>query len=189
VLLRALGLLERLCALTSVGLTALIIVVLTAQIFCRYVLNASLVWSEEVATWCMIWVVYAGSATLMRHWRHVHIPIFVRLLPLRVRPLVIILAKVATMGCVALIAYYGVIVFNGTFHIVSQTTGISTGWIKLAVPIGMGLMALFAGADAAQDLRCWLAGDLARFERYGSIEIADMEQASAPLDPTAASSG
>ncbi len=174
---RVLVWLERVCAITGVGLTALIIVLLSAQIFCRYVLNDSLVWSEEVSTWCMVWVVYAGSATLMRHWKHVQIPIFVRLLPLSVRPFVIILAKTATLGCVALITYYGVVVFNGTFHIVSQTTGISTGWIKLAVPLGMGVMALFAGAGILADLRSWLAGDLTPFERYGAIEGVDADPA------------
>ncbi len=170
---RILARLERACALASIALTALIVVVLTAQIFCRYVLNASLVWSEEVATWCMVWVVYAGSAVLMRDWRHVHIPVFVRLLPLSVRPLVIILSKAATMVCVAVIAWYGVVMVNGTFHIVSQTTDISTRWIKLAVPIGMAIMALFAGAGVIEDLRRWRAGDLDGFERYGTIEGAD----------------
>ncbi|MBI3514834.1 MAG: TRAP transporter small permease subunit [Proteobacteria bacterium] len=183
-LLRPLALLERVCALASVGFTCLIILVLSAQIFCRYVLNASLVWSEEVATWCMVWVVYAGSAILMRNWQHVHIPIFIRLLPLPLRPPIIILAKTMTMGCAALITYYGVIMFNGTFHIVSQTTGISTGWIKLAVPLGMGAMALFAGAGVAEDLRRWIAGDMAAFERYGTIEVGDAPPvATAPLDP------
>jgi TRAP-type C4-dicarboxylate transport system permease small subunit len=183
VLQRSLVLLERICALIGVGLTAVIILVLTAQIFCRYVLNDSLIWSEEVATWCMVWVVYAGSATLMRNWQHVHIPIFIRLLPLALRPPAIIFAKAATMGCVALIAFYGVIMFNGTFHIVSQTIGISTGWIKLAVPLGMAAMAVFAAAGALEDLRRWIAGDMAWFERYGSIEIGDgIVVSAAPLD-------
>jgi TRAP-type C4-dicarboxylate transport system permease small subunit len=184
VLQRSLVLLERACAAVSAGLTAGVVLVLTAQIFFRYVLNDSLIWSEEVATWGMVWIVYSGSAILMRHWQHVHIPIFIRLLPLGLRPPAIIFAKLATTPTVALIAYYGLVAFNGTFHIVSQTTGISTAYIKLAVPLGMAAMTIFAAAGALEDARRWIAGDWPWFERYGTIDLGEgVAVPGASLDP------
>jgi TRAP-type C4-dicarboxylate transport system permease small subunit len=184
VLQRSLALLERTCAVISAGLTAVVVLVLSAQIFFRYVLNDSLIWSEEVATWGMVWIVYSGSAVLMGHWQHVHIPIFIRLLPLTLRPPAIIFAKLATTLTVALIAYYGLVAFNGTFHIVSQTTGISTAYIKLAVPLGMAAMTIFAAAGALEDMRRWGARDWSWFERYGTIEIGEgVTIPGASLDP------
>jgi TRAP-type C4-dicarboxylate transport system permease small subunit len=41
-----------------------------AQVFVRYVTNASLVWSEELARFLMIWTVYLGCAVTYRERRH-----------------------------------------------------------------------------------------------------------------------
>ena len=155
---RVLALLERATLLAARLLTGAIVVVLALQVFFRFVLNQSLIWSEEVATWCMIWVVFLGSAALMRRWEHVHIPIFVKLLPRRLQPPITLLGRVAVLACVVLLTVYGLRVFEGRFHIVSQSTGISTRWIKLSLPIGMGLMSLFAGSLVIRDVRAWLTG-------------------------------
>lgn len=156
--------------LTSV-LCCAIISILVAQIGFRYFLNSSIVWSEEVATWCMVWVVFIGSASIMRHWEHVNIPMLIRALPLASRPAFIIFSKVATVIAVALVAWYGVQVVMGTFHIRSQTSGINSRWIKLAVPTGTILMALFALQCVVEDLRRWRRGDMDYFARYGDLGI------------------
>lgn len=162
VLERGAGILARL-------LVVAIIAILVAQIFCRFVLNRSLIWSEEVATWCMVWVVYLGSAVLMRHAEHVKIPIFVRLLPFAWRVPAIIIARAATLVCVLFVTWYGVVLVTSGFHLTSQTTGINTRWIKLCIPIGMGMMSLFAFGSLLQDLRRLARRDLAHFEDYGLL--------------------
>jgi TRAP-type transport system small permease protein len=150
-------------------LSTAIIAILSAQIFWRYALNSSIVWSEEVATWCLVWLVFIGSAAIMYRWDHVHIPMLIRRLPLKVRPGVIIFAKLATGVAVALIAWYGLQVVLGPVHIRSQASDISTRWIKLSVPIGAALMMLFALRCALEDIRHWRRGDLEYFERYGDL--------------------
>jgi len=173
---RALERLDQAARFLGVLLTAAIVVILLAQIGFRYFLNSSILWSEEVATWCMVWVVFIGSASIMRRWEHVNIPLLIQVLPLRVRPVLIIFAKLATCVAVAIIAWYGVQVVMGTFHIRSQTSGINSRWIKLAVPIGSSAMALFALNWTVHDLVRWRRGDLEYFRRYGELaldEIAD----------------
>ena len=150
-------------------LSTAIIAILSAQIFFRYVLNSSIVWSEEVATWCLVWLVFIGSAAIMYRWDHVHIPMLIRRLPLRVRPAVIIFAKLATGVAVALVFWYGLQVVLGPVHIRSQTSDISTRWIKLSVPIGAALMMLFALRCALEDIRRWRRGDLEYFRKYGDL--------------------
>ncbi len=167
VLDRLFTVLERGAGILARSLVAAIIAILAAQIFCRFALNRSLIWSEEVATWCMVWVVYLGSAVLMRHAEHVSIPIFVRLLPLAWRVPTILIARAATLVCVLFVTWYGVALVAGGFHLTSQTTGIDTRWIKLCIPIGMGMMSLFALGLLLQDLRRLRRRELAHFEGYG----------------------
>src|SRR5437870_13216588 len=104
------------------ALSTAIIAILSAQIFFRYVLNSSIVWSEEVATWCLVWLVFIGAAAIMRRWDHVQIPILIQKLPLRSRPAVIIFAKLATCVAVALIAWYGLQSVLGPLHFRSHPT-------------------------------------------------------------------
>ena len=52
------------------GIGAVMVVVVAAQVFCRYVLNHSLFWSEELARYLLVWLTFLG-ATVAYH-RRVH---------------------------------------------------------------------------------------------------------------------
>jgi TRAP-type C4-dicarboxylate transport system permease small subunit len=51
------------------------------QFFTRYVLNNSLAWTEEIATYCLVAVVFVGSAMCVRLGRHIHVDLIFRYLP------------------------------------------------------------------------------------------------------------
>jgi TRAP-type transport system small permease protein len=170
---RVLNWLERIASAAACSLVAAIVVILGAQIFARFVLNRSLIWSEEVATWCMVWVVYLGSAVLMRHNGHVGIPFVLRVLPLRLRVVAIMLGRAATLLCVIYLTWYGVQVVIGTFNYTSESTGIDTRWIKLCVPIGSGLMTVFACAN--------LVAEFLRLRRFGARGFVNYPPPDLPL--------
>jgi len=173
---RVLGALDALARGVAMALATAIILILAVQIVFRYVFNSSIVWSEEVATWCLVWLVFIGAAAIMQRWEHVQITILIRRLPLGIRPGVIVFAKLATGVAVGLVAYYGVQWVVGPAHIRSQTSGISTRWIKLAVPIGAGLMTLFAWRAALEDIGRWRGGDLEYFSRYGDLGLDEVAE-------------
>ena len=51
------------------------------QFFTRYVLNNSLAWTEEIATNCLVAVVFLGSAMCVRLDRHIGVDFLFRYLP------------------------------------------------------------------------------------------------------------
>ena len=51
------------------------------QFFTRYVLNDSYAWTEEIATYCLIGVVFIGSAMCVRLSRHIQVDLVYRYLP------------------------------------------------------------------------------------------------------------
>ena len=72
------------------------------QFFTRYVLNDSYAWTEEIATYCLIGVVFLGSAMCVRLSRHIQVDLVYRYLPharrrARCRPL-IDLIRIAFFG-------------------------------------------------------------------------------------------
>ena len=51
------------------------------QFFTRYVLNDSFAWTEEIATYCLVAVVFLGAAMCVRLGRHIHVDLLFRYLP------------------------------------------------------------------------------------------------------------
>ena len=70
-------------------LTALLLVV-GLQIFSRYVLNHSLFWSEELARYLFIYLVFLGGAMVLRQDRHIQVTAFVDRLPPGIRAAIIL---------------------------------------------------------------------------------------------------
>src|SRR3954451_20946080 len=50
------------------------------QFFTRYALNDSYAWTEEIATYCLIAVVFVGSAMCVRLGRHIQVHLIFRYL-------------------------------------------------------------------------------------------------------------
>ena len=51
------------------------------QFFTRYVLNDSFGWTEEIAIFCLVAVVFLGSSMCVRASRHIHVDFLYRYLP------------------------------------------------------------------------------------------------------------
>jgi TRAP-type C4-dicarboxylate transport system permease small subunit len=51
------------------------------QFFTRYVLNDSFAWTEEIATYCLVVIVFLGSSMCVRLSRHIQVDFLYRYLP------------------------------------------------------------------------------------------------------------
>jgi TRAP-type C4-dicarboxylate transport system permease small subunit len=145
--------------------------VMLASIFFRYILNDSLLWSDELLVWGLVWIVLLGSVGVMAQWRHVYVPVAVLALPARTRIPVVILSKILTMIFIAFIVYYGSQVFQARFHRTSASLNLSTRWEKLALPVGAALMLWVGLLQIALDVRAWIQGDEAHFATYGDSDL------------------
>ena len=86
------------------------------QFFTRYVLNDSFAWTEELAVYCLIPVVFIGAAMCVRRSRHIQVNILYRYLPPtagRVLSTLVDAAVIVFFGYVAwLVARYALAVDN-----------------------------------------------------------------------------
>jgi C4-dicarboxylate transporter, DctQ subunit len=60
---------------------ALLVIVLTLQVFYRYVLHIGLSWSEEVSRFLFIWFVYVSASYAVQMGTHIRVSFIVDLLP------------------------------------------------------------------------------------------------------------
>ena len=83
---------------TLVALLSGMVVVVFLQVLSRYLLDTSLIWSEEVARLLFICLIFIGTAVLARNRNHLTVTAFVDLLPDRGRHLAD--AAVSTVGLI-----------------------------------------------------------------------------------------
>lgn len=85
----------------AAGLLALMLVMILAQVFFRYVLNDSLAWTEELSKFAMVWVACLVAPWAYRQHLNVSIQMFADALPAllrRITELLITLLVIAICG-------------------------------------------------------------------------------------------
>ena len=133
------------------GLLAIVMGVLVLdvvwQVFTRYVLGDPSSWTEELATYLMIWVGLLGASVALRRGAHLGIDYFVARLAPRSRA-----ASEVLVYAVAAAFSLGVLVLGGA-RLVQQTLalgqsspalGIKMGYVYLALPISGVFLALYS---------------------------------------------
>lgn len=83
-----------LCKALMVSLCAVILL----QVFYRYVLNAALVWPEELARYLMIWLTFVGASIAVAEGAHVRVEFLVDRLPPRSRRWVEVGARLVVLA-------------------------------------------------------------------------------------------
>ena len=78
------------------------------QFFTRYVLNNSFAWTEEIAIFCLVAVVFLGSVMCVRLSRHIHVDFLYRYLapkPARVMATCVDLVRIGLFSYLALLVW------------------------------------------------------------------------------------
>ncbi|MEM8662843.1 MAG: TRAP transporter small permease [Pseudomonadota bacterium] len=125
----------------AVTLALITVVLLTlAQIFFRFVLDAPLIWSEEVSRLLVVWMTFIGAAVVCWDGRHLNIDVFVNLMPAAMRMAVRVLNAALAIGlCIILVSPTLRLVEIENFAELGATE-LPAGVVRLPVAIGAVLM-------------------------------------------------
>lgn len=125
-------------------LLTLMVLLITAQIFSRFLFNFSLDWSEELARFVFIWLIYISVSLAAKHHRHIRVEALVNALPPTLGKIIDMLANVVWL------AFNGYMIFHGV-DLVSQilstsqqsaATGLNMGYIYAIVPFAFFIMSV-----------------------------------------------
>ena len=123
-------------------LMVLMVSCLGAQVFFRFVLNASLTWSEELSRFAFIWLVYMGAVLGAKERIHIRVTAFHRLLPAPIRGWTTPLADVLWVSINLVFAWQGALQVGHLlrFSYISPALQWNMAVIYSVVPIGFALM-------------------------------------------------
>ena len=127
-----------------ITLMTLLTIVLGIQVFMRYVMQASLSWSEELARYMFVWLVYMGISYGAKIMRHIKIDAGLYLFPKAIRRHVVILGDIIFFTFSLVIVYFawGLVVRQFKLEQLSPAMQIPM-WIVYAAPlVGFALTAI-----------------------------------------------
>lgn len=123
-------LLGRLVALIewwAVFLLVALTTVVCLGVFFRYVLNDSLVWYDEFASYLLVWLSFYGAVVAHYHQRHINFDLLVEKLAPLPRRVADVAAELAVLGFQFVLFYYGWIL---TERLGDEST-ISLPWVRI----------------------------------------------------------
>jgi tripartite ATP-independent transporter DctM subunit len=144
--------------LTAGLLIGAITVLVSVQVFARYVLNNTPPWTEELCRYLFVWASFLGACVAMRRAAHLGVDSLVVRLPPRLREIV----HHAVTALVALFA--GILAWDGAALVPAMATqrspsmGISLQYLFVAIPIAAVIMLglqLAALASARASRAAW----------------------------------
>jgi len=134
-------------------LAATLTVVILLQVIYRFVLQAPLVWSEELSLFLFQWSVFMGAALAVRQRGHFGLDIFVRRLPATVVKTLDKFGQLVVF-CLAIgLVCWGYQISQMTMLQEYPTLQFPVGYCYLGIPVSGAFMAVFAVLNEIDDWR------------------------------------
>lgn len=139
------------------ALPAVVAMAVMAQVLVRFVLtslgiNISAPWTEELARYTLIWMVFLGAAVGVRHARMIALEFGVRKLPPRSGIPLRYAVMILSMAFFGLLFTVGIDFLDLGRSETSPVMGITKDRVYLAMPVGMVLMILNSLALIAETI-------------------------------------
>jgi tripartite ATP-independent transporter DctM subunit len=138
------------------------IVILFAGVVARYGLHQPLIWSDELASILFLWLAMLGAAVAFRRSEHMRMTAIVANAKPATRAYLDVVATCAALAFLLLIAWPAYEYAYEESYITTPALQIPNVWRAAALPVGIGLMALFALLRLARtsDIRVMLGAVL-----------------------------
>ena len=134
--------LEKIFRYTVMVLLALMVVIVFANVVSRYYLHVSLAWSEEIARFMLVWLVFLGSFLAYIQDEHLGLDILVKRFPPLLRKSVAVGANLLVIFALYAVMEGGYLMMVANFDWLSAAAEIPQGYIYAIIPICCGLMIL-----------------------------------------------
>ena len=124
------------------GILFTVIIILTiAQVFCRFVLNSPLIWSEEVSRLLFVWMTMFGGPVLTWRRTHLAIPELVQSLPGRLQALIRLALDLGVIALLVVMVGTSPKLLKVSWHITSGALQLPFTFWRAAAPFGCFFMA------------------------------------------------
>ena len=131
---------NRVAEVLAVAVFASLILSVATAVFFRYVLNDSLVWSEELARYLFIWVTFLGGGLGVGRNIHVGVDSIVMRFSTGTQLIIQVIVEVAITIFVVALIVVGIQLVDFAMATTALLLPVRMGYVYLAVPVGGAVM-------------------------------------------------
>ena len=141
------------------------------QFFTRYVLNDSLSWTEEIARYGLMWIVFIGGAMVTRRNTHIAVELLSNVMkPGPLRAALLAFVDIVKLVFIGLLAWFSITIIE-RMHIQRMTVfDLPMSYVYAGVGLGCFLMFVAAGDQCLAQR----AGGLAQARRHHASGIGGL---------------
>lgn len=130
---------EYLEMLLCVPILAVMSSVIFLQVIMRHVFSSSLSWSEELACYLFVWLIFLATSYAIREGKHMRVDVLINALPQKIGLFISLLQNVLFFAFTIMLVWYGFKVVS-TFVLTGQRApgiGVPAWLLYFSLPIGM----------------------------------------------------
>ena len=149
---KVMNVLDKCCQWVVIVGLAVMTVVLFAQVTARYVFGSGISWSEELARYIMIWVVYIGAAVVYKDNSHISVTVLEEIFNPQARRILAVIQKLVSIGFMGLVGWWSIGMMEFAALQTSPNMLIPMNYIYLVFPISSVLTVLHLSISIYDDL-------------------------------------
>ena len=138
---------------TACVLLVVIVLVGAAQIFFRYVLRSSLIWSEELMRYLFVWLSFITASIAVREHKHISVDFVTTYMPAKVNRVFYVISRLLMLAYFYFMIPAGIELCIKTAHAKSTILPITWNYVYAALPVGMILMLISMISVFAGDMK------------------------------------
>jgi TRAP-type C4-dicarboxylate transport system permease small subunit len=144
----------------TLPLYTMVVITIFMEVFRRFVLSYSSIWSEEIARYAFIYITWIGAAAAVKERAHIRIDVILPLLSNRWKTVVFIFGDIITLILSFIALYWSMEPVLNSIHFGSVTHGlrISQAWFLAAVPLGFTMIVWRLLQSMKRDIGDLIAG-------------------------------
>ncbi len=119
-----------------------VLIVGCLQVFFRYFIGSSLVWSEEFCRYVFVWLVLLGATAGIPRGVHLSVDLLSRKMGVKLGAILSIITSLFVIGFLITLVWQGAIIVSHNMSQASAAMGLPLGIIFLAIPV-CGLLMIF----------------------------------------------
>lgn len=132
------------------------LVLVTAQVFFRYVLQVSVPWTEEAARWFYAWQIFLGSAIAAKQGLHLRATFLLERFPPRLRASLDFVISLAGLAFLAGIIWGSLLMMRAVYPVEAGSFPVRTSYLYLAIPVSLLIMLSLTAKEAIRDFQTLL---------------------------------
>ena len=161
--------LDRALELLVMAVMGILVIDVLWQVFTRFIIKNPSSWTEELATFLLMWISLLGAAVALNRGAHLGIDYFVS----RLSPKKQIIIEIFVFTMVALFSFFvmvvgGIDLVQNTFVLgqVTPALGIKMGYVYLAIPISGFFLTLYSMIALIERIRAAVKGGIKEEELH-----------------------